>query len=547
MKPAEPEAPGPVPAGTSAATKISVSLGIVAAMLLAVLVNILVARHYKRWDWTRGGLYTLSDATLQTLHGLEEPIRIYVLLSESDPLTISVQHLLESYRGETSRLVVESTDPDRRPADFLAVQQRFGIVAGRTDDGKIVTDAAIVVARGDVPHFITLRDLVATDEEDDLRRRPRIEQALTSAIRSVLSKDRPKACFTVGHGEGAIEPGAGPSGGGLGPFRESLVKNNFEVQNIGPAASDDPKELDGCRVLIIAGPTEKIPAEDVARFKAYAEKGGSIFVAVGPVFDNARQRHVRRGLDDLFALFGIEEHEDFIFELDPKRRLPQGYGEAFIPSPRPHAITEGLIKAADRGLAVVLTVASSFAPTGAGEAATAPLLVTSDPAFGMVDFFAWSKDRPPPVAGSADHKGPLTVAFASELPARRAGAALQAHGPRMVAIGSASALYGANWQAEELRGGAVFVESSISWLAARPVFLDIPNKPAFTAGLRVSDAWLASTFRYVVLYIPLASVLLGVAVYLRRRSTERRIEPPKESPPRPPAPAAKGRTRKRQR
>lgn len=535
---------GRIPSGTGAAIKISASLGIVAAMVLAVLVNILVARHYRRWDWTQGGLFTLSDATLQTLHGLEEPIHVYVLLSASDPLTISVEQLLASYRGETSRLVVESTDPDRRPADFLAVQQRFGIVAGRTEDGKIVTDAAIVVARGDVPHFITLRDLVATDEEDELRRRPRLEQALTSAIRSVLSKERPRICFSTGHGEGAIEPGAGPGGGGLGPFRESLVKNNFEVQNVDPASAEDPKLLGTCQVLIIAGPTEKVPAEDVIRFKAYAEKGGSVFVALGPVFDNARSRMVRRGLDDLLALFGLQEREDFIFELDPTRRLPQGYGEAFTPSLRPHAITEGLLKAEGRGLAVVLTVASSLAPTGAGAAAPAPLLVTGDPAFGMVDFFAWSKDRPPPVPGPADHPGPLTVAFASELP-RRDGSA--PHGPRMVAVGSASVLYGANWQAEELRGSAVFVESAIAWLAARPVLLDIPSKPAFTAGLRVSDAWLASTFRYVVLYIPLASVLLGAAVYLRRRSTERRTEAPREPPAPKEKPRAKGRPRKSRR
>ena len=37
--------------------------------------------------------------------------------------------------------------------------------------------------------------------------------------------------------------------------------------------------------------------------------------------------------------------------------------ETFVPAPRPHAVTEGLIKAADRGLAVVLTVASSLSPT----------------------------------------------------------------------------------------------------------------------------------------------------------------------------------------
>ena len=86
----------PIPRGTSAATKISASLGIVAAMVLAVLVNVFVSRHYKRWDWTRGGIYTLSDATAQTLHGLEEPIHVYVLLPSGDPLTLSVEALLDA-------------------------------------------------------------------------------------------------------------------------------------------------------------------------------------------------------------------------------------------------------------------------------------------------------------------------------------------------------------------------------------------------------------------------------------------------------------------
>ena len=91
----------------------------------------------------------------------------------------------------------------------------------------------------------------------------------------------------------------------------------------------------------------------------------------------------------------------------------------------------------------------------------------------------------------------------------------------MVAVGSASVLFGANWQTEELRGTSLFVGSAMAWLAARPVLLDIPNKPAFTAGLRVSEEWLGSMFRYVVAYIPLATMLLGFAMYLKRRGAER--------------------------
>lgn len=505
----------PVPTGTTAATKLSASLGVIAAMVLALLVNILVSRHYRRWDWTRGGLYTLSDATTQTLRGLEEPIHVHVLLSEGDPLALAVRHLLEAYRGETTRLDVDFVDPDRRAAEFIAVQQRYGIVAGKTEDGKVVADAAIVVARGDVPHFITLRDLVQLDEDDELRRRPRIEQALTSAIRAVLSKERPRACFAMGHGEGAVAPGAGATAGGLGPFRESLIKNNFEVTDV-----DAEAPLDACRVVVIAGPTEKVPAAEVKRFVAYADQGGSLLVALGPELDAERERAKNRGLGALLGRFGVASNDDFVFELDPRLRMAQGYGESFIAQAKIHPVTEGLLKVADRGVAVVVTLGSSLTATGAGAAAPVPLLVTSEQAFGMVDFFTWSKSGTPPVPGAADHKGPLTLAFASELP-KPPGSSLP-HGGRLVVVGSASALFGANWQAEELRGGSLFVGSAIAWLTARPQLLDIPEKPTFTAGLHVSDAWLASTFRYVVLYIPLASVLLGMAVYLRRRGTERR-------------------------
>jgi ABC-type uncharacterized transport system len=530
--------PDRVPTGTTAATKLSASAGIIAAVVLAVAVNILVARHYKRWDATKGGLYTLSDATVQTLHSLPDGVHVYVLLSEDDQLAVSVRQLLEAYRGETSRLAVEYTDPDRRPADFLAVQQRFGIVAGKAEDGKIVTDAAVVVARGDVPHFLTLRDLVETEDEDDLRRRPRMERALTSAIRAVVSDERPRACFTMGHGEGSVEPGAGPSAGGLGAFRESLVKNNFEVTDVEPGGA-----LEGCRVLVVANPKEKVPAEESARWEAYADKGGSVLLTIGPALDGDRGRAVDRGLGGLLGRFGVKQEDDFVFELDPKLRLSTGFGEAFIAEPRPHPVTEGLIKAKARGLAVVLTVSNSLSATGAGSAAPQPLLVTSDQAFGMADFLAWSKSRTPPVPGAADRKGPLTMAFASELPKPPGSSA--PHGARLVAVGSPSVLWGANWQAEELRGGSLFVGSAVGWLAARPLLLDIPDKPTYTAGLHVSDAWLGSTFRYVVVYIPLAAALLGIAVHLRRRGTERRDAPSPPAPAEEPkaAPRAAGKKR----
>ncbi|AUX41355.1 hypothetical protein SOCE26_027660 [Sorangium cellulosum] len=527
-----------VPPGTSLGEKLSASVGIIAAMVLAVLVNLLVARHYKRWDWTEGGLYTLSDATLATLRSLEEPIRVYVLLSSDDPLALSVQHLLDAYRAETGRIEVEVTDPDRRPAEFLAVQQRYGVVAGKTEDGRIVTDAAIIVARGDRPHFLTASDLVEVEDEDDMQARPRLEQALTGAIRSVIRGERPRVCFAGGHGEKSIDVGGA---GGLAALKDRLNKNNYDVVQVGGerggqddhddhgddqragAAPEEPApavDLAGCRVLVLAEPSQPVPPADVARYRAFVERGGSALVALGPVPDEADQRYVDLGLSGLLAVAGVEIRSDFVFELDPKLRSTQGFGETFSPVVKPHPITEGLLKAADQGLGPVLTVASSLSPAASGPVAPAPLLVTSDQAFGMVDFFGWARNPSEPKPRDGDHPGPLAIAYAAELP--RPPGSTAAHGPRVVVISSPSALYGANWQSPELRGTAVFVESALSWLAASPAMLDIPDKPAFTAGLRISEDSLASIFRYVVVYMPLAAAFFGLAVHLSRRSTERR-------------------------
>jgi hypothetical protein len=497
------------------ATKISASAGIVAAMVLATLVNIFVARHYRRWDLTRGGLYTLSEATTATLRGLDEPVKIIVLLPGGEALTLSVQHLLDSYRAESSKLEIEYLDPDRKTADFLALAQRYGLTAER-EDGRVVPSAAAIVVRGERREILRQRDLVEIEGDDDLRGGPRLEQAFTAALRAVTTGDRPKACFSAGHGEIASEA-----------LREHLLRSGFVVESVEPArAGEDKGALDGCKVLVVAGPSERVPSEDAARYKAYLEKGGAAFFALGVREENADRGFVDSGLGEVLGGYGLALDQDLVFELDPRFRSARGRGDIFAAAPRPHPVTQSLLKKAELGLLPVLAAVSSVSATGSGNAAVTPLLATSDQAFGMVDFAAWAKRGAPALPSAADKRGPLHIAYAAE----RSGPPGEAHKGRLVVIGSVAALDARTWRVEDTRGTAIFVESAIAWLSARPPILDIPQKPTFTAGLRVSDEWLQSTFRYVVVYLPLTSMLLGVAVYLRRRGEKRAPRVPKEKP-----------------
>ncbi len=513
-----PDRPSDAPTGTTAGTKFGAVIGLVAAMILALLVNILAARHYKRWDFTTGELYTLSRASVETLRGLGEPIRIDVLVPASDPLTWSLRHLLTAYGAETTRLDVHFMDSERHAAEFLAVQRKYD---ERVIDGRVISEAAVVISRGDRAHFVTSRDLVEVEDADDTRARPRLEQALTVGIRSVISTDRPLICFTAGHGEKSTEQ----SPTGLAALRDRLRLNGHDVASISSkaTAADNTARSSyaGCRVVIVAGPSEKFSLDDAQKLQAFVEQGGNVLVAAGPVPDEKSERYEDLGLGGLLGTFGLELNKNFIFETDPRLRSSRGYGETFMPIARPHTVTEAFIGAEVTGTGPVFTVASSMKPTNKGNAVVTPLLVTSDEAFGMVDFFAWARNPGEPVAKPEDAKGPLTISFASELPAR-AGAP---RGARLVAIASASPMMGENWLSDDLRSTAIFIEGAIAWLASAPTPVDIPKKPAMTASLRLSEDSLNSIFRYVVIFIPLASALVGIAIQLRRRSTERRRGP----------------------
>jgi len=78
------------------------------------------------------------------------------------------------------------------------------------------------------------------------------------------------------------------------------------------------------------------------------------------------------------------------------------------------------------------------------------------------------------------------------------------------------------------RGGAFFVESALSWLASKPQVLDVPEKAAVGAGMRVNEESRSTIQRYVVLFMPATVALLGVAIALFRRAGEGRAPKTKE-------------------
>jgi hypothetical protein len=518
--PREPERPA-----ISARTKLVASLGVVAAGLLAVFVNVLAARHYRRWDATYAKLYTLSSPTEATLAEIERTgadVEVFVFIGRGDPLLSSVRAMLETYQSKAPRhLVVRFLDPDRDRAEFARLKVDLEVHADKAEEGRILSDAQIVVRHGKQLWYVHTEDLTVLEEGEDAKVRPRIEQALTGAIRSVLVTDRPRLCFTRGHGEASIDD---PEKQGLAVVKNTLTKDNFQLVSVElgkPGAS-----FEGCRLVAVIGAGMPFKAGEAQPIVDAVKAGSSLLVAAQADLDleNATMRPLPHGLNDVAALAGVALDDAFAVEEDPSLRLPNDLGLVFFAKTHPHVTTDELRKAPEAKLTngeplVPMAYARTMHKISVPGGPTATeLLVTSDKSFTLTDVHGFLTSRGQLVRKPEDRQGPLDLAVAAERPAPKPGLPPV----RLVITGSSypfvnAAFYDAAPPSVLARKlGMVW----FSWLTARPPILDLPPKQTVQIALHLTEEDLSSIGRYVLVYMPLAVFLAGGAVWLRRRSTE---------------------------
>ena len=521
------------------AAHVSKLVGVVAAMAVIVLLNVIVARRFTRWDWTSNKRYTLSSATTQTLHDLPDTVQVWVLLGGADPLEQGVKQLLVAYQAETTKLDVHYIDPDRDTVALEDIRKRFKIETGRTEDGHIVADAVVVVAHGERHWFVTAAEMVEVAASDDTKVKPREERALTGAIRNVMGGTKTKVCFITGHGE--MSP-ADPAERGASVIKEVLDKDNYVVATVslaalGASGASGPKPLEGCGVAIIAGLLEPFEKSEAERLRTWLLEDGNLFVAASPILGSlggpggndpgrpagAAAPLLPSGLERVLGPFGIALDDDVVTEQEADVSMPGSGGFRFVAQPRQHPVTTGLVKSeGTRDVPrVVLYLARSMRRiVEPGSVNPQELLSTSATAFGLRSIEGAAEWKDAPQKHPGDLSGPLSIAMAAERPKVSPSSP---HGPRVVVVGSSSVL--ANEAFRDLpayRGGPLLAESALSWLASKPQVLDVPEKAAVGAGMRVDEESRGAIRRYVVLFMPATVALLGLAIALFRRAGEGR-------------------------
>lgn len=492
--------------------KAVASAGLVAAGVCALVVNVLANRHYRRWDATRQQLYTLSEPTNFTLAQIEREARdveVFIFIGAGDPLLGSVRQMLTGYQAKAPKhLILRYLDPDRDRAEFLRLQSELDVHVGKAEGGRILSDAQIVVRQQKRLWYVKTDDMIVLDEGDDTKVRPKIESAITGAIRAVLSTDRPRVCFTSGHGEGSIDD---PGKAGVSTLKNTLGKDNYAPEQI-----ELPKEsgkLAGCLLIAVIAPTETFLPGEAKPIADAVINGSNLLMALPPYIDLEKKALRPHGLNDAAATAGVTLEDAVAIEEDPALREPGSLGLVFRARVQPHSTTDDLRKfAASRNAEAAIPLMYVRPLIRSGSIAASVLLSSSNHSFALRDVAGFLASKQEPARTPGDREGPLDLAIAFE----------RSNKSRVVIVGSSTPFVNAAYAdpTPSMTFSRTLGLLWVSWLSSRPPILDLPPKASVQIALHLSEEDIGSIGRYVLVYMPMATALIGVAVHLRRRATE---------------------------
>lgn len=229
--------------------------GLTTTLLSVVFVAFVVALFVVIREWdpapidvTENQQYSLSEASIDLLQSLEEPVHVIGFYSETSFQREEAEAWLSQYkRYSGGKLTYEFVDPDRNPARA----RQYGLTRSDVlvfEQGERTAQASFVS-----------------------------ESDITGALARVIIGERRKAYVTIGHGERSFEGFEGPD---FSQINRELLNANFTVEPLLLLeAGSVPADAD---LVIIAGPTAQFSTPEVEALKAYLDGGGSLFVLSEP-------------------------------------------------------------------------------------------------------------------------------------------------------------------------------------------------------------------------------------------------------------------------
>ncbi|HJS84558.1 MAG TPA: Gldg family protein [Acetobacteraceae bacterium] len=448
---------------------------------LALLANIALYRHDTHFDVTVTGRFTAPPEFETVVRSLDRDVTLSYFYNSQDDNARVASTVLAAIARKRPHLHVRTLDLDKE----LIAARNYGVRLYNT---------AIIEADGRRAEI---------DNTVDLRQ-------MAFGLERALRQSTPTVCFVAGHGE--------PYDSGHVHFNHVEVMHGDEI----PGSSDvleapsfgidrlkmaleaigysdraiEPATIRGipanCAVLVDLGPRRPYAPDEASLLRDYLARGGRALLMFDPEFPVAPD--LARLLDEV----GLAVGDGVV--IDPLNHYGTEPEKAAVPYYPPHPITDQ----------VALTVFPGARPVR---------LMRQVPGTEGAELIATSKDsyvRPlhPTVPAAArpqeSGRGPVTLALKSE--GNWPGSAGKPF--RLVLVGSAS--FAVNEFFPYASNGDLAV-SMVRWLAEDMATPKLKPESYSLPEVRLTHTEMQVTFVLIEVLLPLSVMLLGVAVWWRRR------------------------------
>jgi hypothetical protein len=448
---------------------------VAAAVVLTVLANIALYRHDAHFDATASGRFTPPPELETIVDSLQHDVVLTYFYNSKDDYAYTAKQVLAVVARQHPHLRVRALDLDTE----LVAARNYGVKLYNT----VVVEAE--GRRTQIENTVDLRQMAY-------------------AIERVLQRRTQTVCFVTGHGEhyapghvhyshveilGGDEPGrsdvieAPPDG--LDRFKLAIETIGYDDRPIEPATL--PSIPRDCAVVADFGAISAYAPAEVRELRDYLAHGGHVLLAYDPRFSVAPE------LASLLASIGLALENGVV--VDPLNHYGTDQEQAAVPYYPPHPITEQ----------VALTVFPAARP-----------IRLRGPVAGLTaaELVATSKDsyvRPLDPSAHPEHQtGPQLLAAAVQGSWPVPGSAYF----RLVLVGNSS--FAANAFFPYASNGDLAV-SMIRWLADDTATPLLKPETYSLPEMRLTHRQMQVTFLLVEVLLPLSVMLLGAAVWWRRR------------------------------
>lgn len=464
---------------------IILSLVAIAIVIIANLFVNQLPASITKIDMSSNDVLSLGEKTEEITKNIDQDVTVYYVQQHGaeDERVVS---LLDKYKTLNKKLTVKQIDPAVNPAFFTGDKENVqtgSIIVESEKRMKIISIFELYypgVSESEIAYYYQQNGAMPSYTGFAL------ESCVTAALNYVTTDNLPVMYVLKGHNEFAISE----------TYAAFLDAESIELRELSLATSE--KVPEDCDCLLVNLPEKDISEDEAQKILDYLKKGGKMMYNSWYKY-SLEESH--KNLASVMEYYGVKGVEGLIIEGDANMYIP-GQPTTMLPNYGTHSIVEPLngyylFTADNCGIEIGKDLRESLTVT--------PLLTTSSKAYARLDY-----TKEPVEKTEGDIEGPfnLAVAITEDNEDGSQTQIVWVNSPSL--INESLNVYGTN--------AAMFVYS-IGWMCDKEeADLSIEVKKFEENSMMLTEAQSMLLTVVFMIVLPLAVVVTGVVVWLRRRT-----------------------------